>query len=312
MQGGTQRTASRIMRRMGLLTVVTVASAGLTVALSAAGMPASANASTSPAASSPSPSASGQTPASSPTPTPAASPTATPTATPTPTPSPSPTPKAVAFGGTAAVGALFMTKKGGKLEHFCTAAVVSSPQEDLVITAAHCIYGKALGTKGGVIFGPGWHNNKFPKGRWLVMSATVDSKWKQDRDPNDDVAFLVVRDGRQKIQRITGAETLETGTKLPQTVQVIGYPNSTARPVKCTGPARQLKGRRYLRQLVFDCGGFSDGTSGGPFLMRVNKTGVGQVIGVIGGFQLGGVSPNVSYSSQFLANVADLYKQATS
>ncbi len=295
------------MRQLAMLAVVSVAAAGVMLALSAAGRPASASASTNPT-STPAP---GSSPASTPTPT--ATPSPTPTPTPTPTPSPSPSPNvAQAFSGTAAVGALFLTKKG-KLEHFCSAAVVRSPQEDLVITAAHCVWGKTLGTKGNVIFGPGWHNGKFPKGRWLVMSATVDSKWRADKNPNDDVAFLVVRNGSQKIQKVTGAETLETGTKLPQTVQVIGYPNSTSEPVKCTGAATQLKGRKYLHQLVFDCDGYTDGTSGGPFLMRVDKsTGAGEVIGVIGGYQDGGVSPNVSYSSQFLSNIADLYKQVTS
>ncbi len=211
------------------------------------------------------------------------------------------------------MGALFLIKKGGKLDHFCTAAVVRSPQEDLVITAAHCIWGKSLGPKGDVIFAPGWHSGKFPEGRWTVMSALVDSNWKKDKNPNDDVAFLVVSYGHQKIQKFTGAETVETSTRLPQTVQVIGYPDSTSEPVQCAGAANPLLDHKNLHQLVFDCDGFTDGTSGGPFLMRVNKsTGVGEVIGVIGGYQQGGDSPNVSYSSQFLTNVTDLYKQAIS
>jgi V8-like Glu-specific endopeptidase len=210
------------------------------------------------------------------------------------------------------VGALFLTKKGGKLQHFCTAAVVRSPAEDLAITAAHCVWGKELGTKGGVIFAPGWNNGKFPKGRWLVMSAIVDSKWKKNKNPNDDVAFLVIGRGSNKVQKSTGAETLATNIDPPRTVQVIGYPDSKSEPVKCTGKANQLQGRRYLNQLVFDCGGFTGGTSGGPFLWRVGKSGTGDVIGVIGGFELGGVSPSVSYSSEFLSNVAGLYKQATS
>jgi hypothetical protein len=46
---------------------------------------------------------------------------------------------------------------------------------------------------------------------------------------------------------------------------------------------------------------------------RVNKkTGDGEVIGVIGGYELGGDLPNVSYAAQFLNNVASLYKQAVS
>jgi hypothetical protein len=70
---------------------------------------------------------------------------------------------------------------------------------------------------------------------------------------------------------------------------------------------------RHLRQVVFRCAGYTDGTSGGPFLARVSRaTGAGRVIGVIGGYEEGGNSPSVSYSSRFLANVAALYRRATS
>jgi hypothetical protein len=49
------------------------------------------------------------------------------------------------------------------------------------------------------------------------------------------------------------------------------------------------------------CPGFPDGTSGGPWV-----TG-GEVIGVIGGFQLGGDTPDVSYSPYFDDDIAKLY-----
>ena len=53
--------------------------------------------------------------------------------------------------------------------------------------------------------------------------------------------------------------------------------------------------------MVFDCDNYTNGTSGGPFLAHVNpKTGDGWVIGVIGGYQQGGDTPNVSYSAQVL------------
>ena len=64
-------------------------------------------------------------------------------------------------------------------------------------------------------------------------------------------------------------------------------------------------------QLEFDCGGYTDGTSGGPFLADVNaKTGQGKVIGVIGGYQQGGYTPAVSYSSVLGASAAAVYKAA--
>src|SRR5690348_8006553 len=45
------------------------------------------------------------------------------------------------FEGAPAVGALFQVTPGGLGRQFCTATVVASPGKDLVITAAHCVYG---------------------------------------------------------------------------------------------------------------------------------------------------------------------------
>jgi V8-like Glu-specific endopeptidase len=215
------------------------------------------------------------------------------------------------FSGTSAVGALFVQIKGHLGRHFCTASVVHSPRGNLLITAAHCMVGKDLHPAGHIVFAPGYHSGKFPHGTWQVSMKYVDKRWASGRDPNDDVAFLVAERPGRHIERLTGAETLDAGQQLPVQVQVIGYPDATRRPITCAGPASSFD-RRKLRQLVFDCGGYTAGTSGGPFLAHVSaKTGDGSVIGVIGGYQQGGDSPDVSYSSQFLANVLALYKIAT-
>jgi V8-like Glu-specific endopeptidase len=237
-------------------------------------------------------------------------------ASPSPSPSPAPSPSASAspvatsFSGTSAVGALFTVSGKGHLQHFCTGAVVYSPHGNLVITAAHCVQGRQLGSTGNVIFAPGYHNGRFPHGKWQVMSAIVDRAWQKNENPNDDVAFLVVgRDGR-RIEKYTGAESIRTDVSLPKYVQVIGYPDSASDPVECHGKARTLALAGY-QQLVFDCGGYTGGTSGGPFLMDVDsQTGLGVVIGVIGGYELGGLLPNVSYASEFLKNIARLYASA--
>lgn len=235
--------------------------------------------------------------------------TPTPTATPSPSPAPTPVPDAVAFNGTPAVGALFKVTKTG-LKHFCTAAVVRSKRGNLLITAAHCLDGAHTSPRRKMIFAPGYHNGRFPDGRWTVISVLADASWRRHHDPNDDVAFLVVGRSGHRIQKYTGAETVATGTRLPQTVRVIGYPNRASGPVSCTGRATMLRLKGY-QQLVFDCRGFTNGTSGGPFLMDVSaRSGDGAVIGVIGGYQRGGKLAAVSYSARFLRNVAGLYQQA--
>lgn len=214
----------------------------------------------------------------------------------------------VPFNGTAAVGALF-TRSGGKLgAHFCTASVVSSPAGNLLITAAHCMQGKSLSPVGSIVFAPGYHNGRFPHGVWVVRAVYVDSAWASDQDPDDDVAFLIAGQPGMHIQRSTGAETLRID-RPPQMVQVIGYPDATNRPITCTARARSFG----ARQMVFDCDGYTNGTSGGPFLAHVSATtGDGWVIGVIGGYQQGGDTPNVSYSPRFFASVRALYQTAIS
>ncbi|HUZ23403.1 MAG TPA: serine protease [Streptosporangiaceae bacterium] len=219
-------------------------------------------------------------------------------------------PAAAPFSGTSAVGALF-SDHNGRLAHFCTASVVHSPHGNLLITAAHCIQGKDLKPAGAITFAPGYHDGRFPHGRWIVRAAYVDSAWKKRRDPDDDVAFLLAGRPGLRIEKYTGSEALETGTPLPQQVRVIGYPDRNNLPVTCGASARAFD-PGHLHQMVFDCDGYTNGTSGGPFLAHATAAGTGKVIGVIGGYQEGGDTPNVSYSARFLANVAALYKTATS
>ena len=208
------------------------------------------------------------------------------------------------FNGTPAVGALFTGSVGHLSGHSCTASVVDSPAGDLVITAAHCVAGST-----GYAFAPGYHNGWAPYGMWTVSRVSVDRAWAVSADPNDDVAFLVVKQaGRgQSIQQVTGADQLGTGWGPVQAVQVIGYPQDTDWPITCQATTSAFGSE----QLKFTCAGYTDGTSGGPFLAQVNPaTGLGAVIGVIGGYQQGGNTPSVSYSPRFGRAVAALYRLA--
>jgi V8-like Glu-specific endopeptidase len=214
-------------------------------------------------------------------------------------------PRGQDFAGTAAVGALF-TMTGGRLgSHFCTASVISSPNGDLVITAAHCV----SGTSAGVAFVPGYDAGLAPYGVWTVSKVYVDASWSSSSDPDDDVAFLRVGQpgSTMPIEDVTGAEQLGAGAPARQFVEVIGYPDSSNQAITCRNWTREP----MPDQLEFDCGGYTDGTSGGPFLASVDpRTGRGAVIGVIGGYEQGGLTPQVSYSAMFGANVVALYQEA--
>jgi len=210
------------------------------------------------------------------------------------------------FDGTSAVGALF-TLSGGQLNrHFCTASVVDSPHRDLVITAAHCVTGKSPSQ---IAFVPGYHSGRAPFGVWLISAVLSDSAWQASADPDHDVAFLVVhQEGRStRVQDLTGGEQLGIGWPTRAWVQVIGYPDATQQPITCQNESKPLG----PRQMEFDCGGYTNGTSGGPFLGRVNpSTGAGTVIGVIGGYEEGGDIASVSYSPWFGSAVEALYQTA--
>jgi V8-like Glu-specific endopeptidase len=219
---------------------------------------------------------------------------------------PATAPSGTLFEETPAVGALFVVSSGGLGRHFCTASVVHSPHEDLVITAAHCVSSKAPGQ---IAFVPGYHDGDDPYGVWLVTRVVVDARWRDSRDPNHDVAFLVIQrhGGTTGVERLTGGERLGTGWPAWSLVHVIGYPDRAQWAVICTSRTRPF-GRHQMR---FDCAGYTGGTSGGPFLASsLSATGLGTVIGVIGGYEQGGDLASVSYSPRFGRAMRDLYLTA--
>ena len=222
------------------------------------------------------------------------------------------------FSGVAAVGALFpaalfpagttagsVSRPATNGAHFCTASVVDSPAGNLAVTAAHCVTGKDFT----VVFVPGYHNGQAPYGAWRVTRVFTDPAWSASADPDDDVAFLQLAPNADgvNVESVTGAERLKAGSPDRALVKVIGYPSDTDEPVWCVNWTREFSST----QLEFDCGGYPDGTSGGPFLIGVSPvSGEGTVIGVIGGYQQGGDTDAVSYSIVFGANVASLYREA--
>jgi V8-like Glu-specific endopeptidase len=208
-------------------------------------------------------------------------------------------------GNTSTVGALFVRGASGQLTtHFCTGSVVNSPAGDLVITAAHCLAGR---TASQVAFIPDYAHGKRPYGIWMATQIFEDPEWTSVSDPDDDFAFLTVhRPGSSvAIQTLTGAEVLGVGASAGRPVKVAGYPNDLDGPIICEDAARDFS----PTQFEFDCGGFTDGTSGSPLLAAAGSLGE-IVIGVIGGYQQGGDTPSVSYAAKFSTQMAALYRTA--
>lgn len=209
------------------------------------------------------------------------------------------------ISGTPAVGAIFRLSDGRLGKHFCTGSVVDSPHGDLVLTAAHCVSGVAAPQ---IAFVPAYDAGSMPYGIWHVTSIVVDDRWASSEDPDDDVAFLVLaRHGGHPLEALTGGEHIGIGEHAGQMVRVTGYPASADAPIACNNRVKTFS----PTQLQFNCGGYTDGTSGSALLTGVNpSTGLGTVIGVIGGYEQGGYVAWVSYAARFGANVAALYQEA--
>lgn len=202
------------------------------------------------------------------------------------------TPTATSFTGLPTVGAVFPA--GTAAGHTCTASVVDSPHGNLVLTAAHCLAGAGTGVQ----FAPMYHDGQAPYGVWTVLRAYVPSAWRANQDPHHDYAFLVVapklQDGRLvQVQDVVGGNLLLHQPAQQRVVRVIGYPTDGDQPVSCRNRSYDESGFP-----AFDCHGYPEGTSGGPWLVRDGHGGTG-VVGLIGGLHQGGCVEYTSYSPTF-------------
>jgi V8-like Glu-specific endopeptidase len=205
------------------------------------------------------------------------------------------------------VGALFEQSASGA--HFCTASVVSSPGQDLLITAAHCINGgDGSGYQQDIVFIPDYRDGTAPYGIWTAASLLVAPQWANSADPDYDVGFVVLKPlNGENIQQVLGANKLGADTGYQYLVRVTGYPSSAEAPITCVN----LTSEQSATQLRFDCGGYTGGTSGSPWVSDFNpQTRTGTIVGVIGGYQEGGDTPSTSYSAYFGSAVHQLYEQA--
>ncbi|MFF1906103.1 trypsin-like serine peptidase [Kitasatospora sp. NPDC058218] len=205
------------------------------------------------------------------------------------------------------VGAVFTRNADG--DHFCTASVVDSAGLNLIVTAAHCVWDPRLGQRGDLVFVPGYRDGETPSGVWPLLAVSVDQAWKDDADPDVDVAFAVVQpQGGRQVQQVLGANRLgvDRGYRLP--VKVTGYPGTSEVPITCSNTTSE----QSPTQLRIDCPDWTGGTSGSPWVTDFDPdTRTGTVVGVIGGYQEGGDSPDTSYSSYFGDRVQALYDRAT-
>lgn len=219
-------------------------------------------------------------------------------------------PSAHTWTGSPVVGALFLSNGSGS--HYCTASVVGTAKKSMILTAGHCLYGTSGWAKN-IVFVPRYSAGNRPYGTWTVKYMYVDSRWKQKRDPDLDFGFAVVgTSGGRRLADVVGANRLVSDQGYTNTVRVIGYPMKkyagVDKPIYCNATTHKA----FKYQIRFDCDGFYGGTSGSPWVKNYNTTTRrGDVLGVIGGYQEGGMYSWRSYSSVFDKDIRHLYAAAS-
>lgn len=195
------------------------------------------------------------------------------------------------------VGAIFRgtAQEGGNL-HVCTGSVVHSAGGDLVLTAAHCLLGEMDAT-----FVPGFAGEATTTDRFTVEEVFFDARWVASRDPRADYAIAKVSGTGSVEGRVGAALSLGTAPPAGSRVSVTGYPAGVGgRPVACQG----VTGVTEDGFPSVPCQGLVDGTSGAPWMSGST------VVGVVGGFEGGGCTENISYSAPFDERTAQLLARA--
>ncbi|WP_107050292.1 trypsin-like serine peptidase [Streptomyces sp. NRRL S-1813] len=227
-----------------------------------------------------------------------------------------------ANAGVATVGVFLIRNDDGSPtpNQFCTASAVTSSTKSLVLTAAHCL--KSDRPPRNVAFVPGYRtgasqageSGETPYGIFPMEQGKVwiDSRYLA-KTPSDDVDFAFLRVGPnsqgQLLEDAVGRGNSLTSVPATQLarrdVTVIGYPGGQKTPLQCTNDTKAFQGRF----MEITCAGYRSGVSGGPFLESFDGS-RGNLVGAIGGYKTGGVSDDVSYTSQFDNDVFRLYHQA--
>ncbi|WP_327227296.1 hypothetical protein OG229_30045 [Streptomyces platensis] len=211
----------------------------------------------------------------------------------------------------------------GKRDQFCSASSVTSPTKSLVISAAHCLNDNDRFRN--LAFAPGWKVDPKDKSKGIAPYGVFPIKpgkiWLDGRylsqGPTraDDLDFAFLKTGPnskgQFLENATGmgnelTPLPATGNLNQKNVTLIGFPGSAKSPLVCPSTQTKAYDDRFLE---IACDGFAPGVSGGPFLRNFDGK-RGDIIGVIGGYKTGGKFDNISYSSQFDADVVRLYNQA--
>jgi hypothetical protein len=221
-----------------------------------------------------------------------------------------------AGGGAVArtTGRVFFTMGG--TAYACSGSAVASKNQDVVMTAAHCVSDGAGHWATRWTFVPGYTDGREPYGSYPARTYYVPAQWSGGADEDDDVAFVVVGTGRahgvrERVGAAVGGQQIEFGDRAAAEA-VFGYPSE---------PPYTGQGLDYcegtLQPDPFGAGdegiacAMTEGGSGGPWLSDFDRrTGLGVITGVTTFRYFG--QDRILYSADLGPVARALYERASS
>ncbi|MGH3205146.1 MAG: trypsin-like serine peptidase [Streptosporangiaceae bacterium] len=179
----------------------------------------------------------------------------------------------------------------------CSGSAVASQNQDVVLTAAHCVSDGAGHWATHWTFVPGYTNGREPYGSYPAQTYYVPAQWSAGADEDDDVAFVAVgpalagtvlagtvlasRGRGHKLGEAVGGQPIEFGWRAPDAA-VFGYPSEppyTGQGLDyCEGT---LRSDPFGTQDEGITCAMTEGGSGGPWLSDFDpRTGLGVITGV--------------------------------
>jgi V8-like Glu-specific endopeptidase len=184
-------------------------------------------------------------------------------------------------------GKVFFTLRGQ--QYVCSASVVVAANKSTVWTAGHCLNDPGRAWASYVLFRPAYRNGA-SQGRWVARRLFSSQGWTRQGNPGYDVgAFVVRRQNGRGVQHRVGAQGIWFGAKgLKHFVRAHGYPARTNKGAPMNG---QVQWWCSSSTWGFKFSGFPNtwnrgmrctmgpGSSGGPWLARINSNGYGYILG---------------------------------
>ncbi|MCK9876687.1 hypothetical protein MXD59_13020 [Frankia sp. Ag45/Mut15] len=178
------------------------------------------------------------------------------------------------------VGRLFIRDPATRVRAWYTATVVTSPGRNLLVTAAHCLFGQKDAQ---MVFVPGYDHGRAPFGLWPVVSWSRLAAFADSGPSHFDIGFATVGNMYgHEIADLVGSQGISFGQDRHQFVTVLGYDRQDAgSPLRyCSGWTVNGVLLSESRSTALICR-LVQGSSGGPRYSTLDdRTGAGTIFSI--------------------------------